>query len=260
MNAATSAGPVRLMLELPLAVIVLDRPAAKNSLRLDDMTAIATAVADAVAAGARAVLVRGTRDAFCAGRDLKDTHPETDDTLGILRERINPVLRAVRDCPVPTIAAVHGPALGFGFGLALACDIAVVADDALLGSPFRNIGAVLDSGGHHHLRERVGPHRAAELIFLGRLLSGRQAAAMGLVNRSVAAESLDAVAWQMALDIAHGPTAAFSASKRILSRERSFEETLDMEAEAQAEALAGPDGAEGIRAFQEKRKPRFIGH
>lgn len=257
--AAASTDVVRLALELPLAIVTLERPAAKNSLRLDEMAAIAIAIGDAVSAGARAVLVRGTRDAFCAGRDLKDTRPETDDTLAILRERINPVLCAVRDCPVPTIAAVHGPALGFGFGLAMACDLAIVADDALLGSPFRNIGAVLDSGGHHHLRERIGPHRAAELIFLGRLLSGREAAAMGLVNRSVAAEALDAIALQTARDIANGPTAAFAASKRILSRARSFEETLDLEALAQAEALAGPDGIEGIRAFQDKRKPRFIG-
>lgn len=259
MSGGISTEAVRLTLELPLSVIAIDRPAAKNSLRLDEMTAIADAIGEAVSAGARAVLVRGTRHAFCAGRDLKDTHPETDDTLAILRERINPVLAAVRDCPVPTIAAVQGPALGFGFGLALACDIALVADDALLGSPFRNIGAVLDSGGHHHLRERVGQHRAAELIFLGRLISGREAAAMGLVNRSVAAEALDEIALQMAREIAGGPTAAFVASKRILSRALSFEETLELEAIAQTEALAGPDGIEGIGAFQQKRKPRFIG-
>ena len=259
MTSAVSNDVVRLTLELPLAIIAIDRPAAKNSLRLDEMGAIADAFAQAVSAGARAVLVRGTRHAFCAGRDLKDTHPDTDDTLAILRERINPVLSAVRDCPVPTIAAVQGPALGFGFGLALACDIALVADDALLGSPFRNIGAVLDSGGHYHLRERIGPHRAAELIFLGRLLSGREAAAMGLVNRSVAAETLDEIALQMACEIANGPSAALAASKRILSRARSFEEMLELEAIAQAEALAGPDGIEGIAAFQQKRRARFIG-
>lgn len=259
MSAAASTETVHLALELPLAIISIDRPGAKNSLRLDEMAMIANAIGQAVEAGARAVLIRGNREAFCAGRDLKDTRPETDDTLAILRERIHPVLCAVRDCPVPTIASVHGPALGFGFGLALACDIVLVADDARLGSPFRNIGAVLDSGGHFHLRERVGPHRAAELIFLGRLLSGREAAAMGLVNRSVAAESLDAVALQMAREIANGPTAAFAASKRILSRALSFEETIELEAAAQAKALAGPDGIEGIRAFQQKRKPRFEG-
>jgi len=242
-----------------LATVCMNRPAAKNSLRVADMVAVGTAVVEASNAGARAILFRGEGGAFCAGRDLKDTNPETDDTLSILRDQINPALRCVLECEVPTIAQVAGPALGFGFGLALACDIAIAADDAVFGSPFRNIGAVLDSGAHFHLRERVGRHRAAELIFTGRLVSGREAAAMGLVNRSVGASDLARSTEALARDIATGPTGAFRASKRILSCMGSSVEMADLEAMAQAEALAGPDGREGIQAFKDKRKPRFVG-
>jgi len=254
-----SSDAVGWCMEDALAILTLNRPQTRNSLRVDEMAAVGVAVDEMVAAGARAVLIRGEGGAFCAGRDLKETNPETDDTLSILRDRINPALQKVRDCLLPTIAAVDGPALGFGFGLALACDITIVADDALLGSPFRNIGAVLDSGGHYYLRERVGRHRAAEIIFTGRLLSGREAAVMGLVNRSVGALDLAAIAQRMARDMAAGPTAAFRASKKILAQDRPYEEVAAMEAACQAEVLAGADGMEGIRAFQEKRRPRFVG-
>ena len=91
---------------------------------------------------------------------------------------------------MPTIAAVHGACLGTGLGLALACDIVYAADDARIGSPFARIGAVLDSGAHAAFVSRVGPHRALELIYTGRLLSGREAAEWGLVNRSVAGADL----------------------------------------------------------------------
>jgi enoyl-CoA hydratase/carnithine racemase len=169
------------------------------------------------------------------------------------------VLLRLYHLPIPTVALVRGPALGLGFGLALACDITLVADDALLGSPFRTIGCVLDSGGHYFLERRLGRHRAAELVFTGRLLSGREAAQIGLVNRALAAVDLDAHGLELAREIAAGPTAAFRSSKEILRGDRALPEILELEARYQAEALASRDGREGIRAFQEKRKPKFIG-
>jgi enoyl-CoA hydratase/carnithine racemase len=256
----SSVGPaVTLAVADGVATITLDRPDARNSLRLADMRLLHQTLEAALRANVRAVLLRGEGGAFCAGRDLKEVDPARDDTRAILAETIAPLLHAVREAPVPTLAAVRGAALGLGFGLALACDIVLAADDALLGSPFRAIGAVLDSGGHYFLRERIGPHRAAELIFTGRLMSGREAAAIGLVNRAVAGLALDAAAQALAREIAAGPTAAFRASKAILVQPRSFAETLALEAAAQAAALAGPDGAEGIAAFKEKRAPKFVG-
>ncbi len=169
------------------------------------------------------------------------------------------MLRQLHTLPVPTIAAVRGPALGFGLGLALACDITIATDDALFGSPFRRIGAVLDSGGHYYFQRRLGSHRAAELVFTGRLLSGREAAAMGLINASVTADDFEARVAELAASIASGPTAAFRATKHILSEDRSFTDVLELEAKYQREVTRGPDGREGLAAFRERRAPRFSG-
>jgi 2-(1,2-epoxy-1,2-dihydrophenyl)acetyl-CoA isomerase len=242
-----------------VAIIRLDRPEARNSLRLDDIRLLRDLLDRVAASDARCLLLCGTGDAFCAGRDLKETDPERDDTRAILAELINPLLLRLHDLPIPSLALVRGPALGLGLGLALACDITVVAENALVGSPFRAIGCILDAGGHYFLQHRLGRHKAAELVFTGRLLSGREAAAVGLVNRAVAALDLDAEGLKLAQEIAAGPTAAFRASKRILGGDRGLAEVLDLEARYQAEALASRDGREGIRAFQEKRKARFIG-
>src|SRR5207247_10895798 len=108
----------------------------------------------------------------------------------ILRDTFNPLMEQMAHFPAPTIAAVQGAALGTGLGLALACDLVYAADDARIGSPFARIGAVLDSGAHLAFVQRVGTHRALELIYTGRLLSGREAAEWGLVNGSVPADAL----------------------------------------------------------------------
>lgn len=253
-----SGAPIFLLRSDAVAEITLNRPEAKNSLRLEDFRLLDRIVSEA-AADSRCILIGGAGGAFSAGRDLKETDPVNDDTEAILADLINPLLRKVYECEVPTIAAVEGPALGFGLGLALACDIAWVADNAILGSPFGKIGAVLDSGGHFYMKHRIGPHRASELIYTGRLISGREAAHMGLVNRSCSATDVRRLAREMAEHISAGPTGAFRASKTILRSADTLTETLAMEAKAQTLALSGPDGREGIAAFKEKRRPCFVG-
>jgi 2-(1,2-epoxy-1,2-dihydrophenyl)acetyl-CoA isomerase len=164
---------------------------------------------------------------------------------------------------IPTISAVQGACLGTGLGLALACDIVYAADDARIGSPFARIGAVLDSGAHAAFVSRVGPHRALELVYTGRLLSGREAEQWGLVNRSVAGADLLRRTRELAASIARGPTAAFLESKRLvrtlLDLHPSFREVLAEEAAAQGRASRTHDYKDGISAFQEKRKPSFTG-
>lgn len=251
---------VRCHVDAHVATITLDRPASKNSLSVREMEEVGGAVARAVASGVRCIVITGAGGAFCAGRDLKGVDLDEDDTYGILAGRINPALEAVRRCPVPTIASVEGPALGFGLGLALACDITIAADNAIFGSPFRKIGLLPDSGAHFYLRERLGRHRAAELIMTGAMLSGKDAAAIGLINRSCGALQLPSVTAKLVRDIALGPTRAFSLSKRILDCAGTYAEMAEMEATSQSEAIAGPDGVEGVKAFQEKRAPRFVGH
>lgn len=242
-----------------VVVVTLNRPQAKNSLSVEEMTEVGNVFERAEDEGARCILVRGVDGVFCAGRDLKDTKPSGENTYDIVSTRINPSLQKVRSRGIPTIAAVQGPALGFGFGLAMACDIVVVADDALLGSPFRNIGLMLDSGGHFALKERVGRHRAAEIILLGQILNGREAARIGMVNRSVAGEDVQAVAMEIAERVASGPTAAFRATKEVLRDTGGWEELAELEAVHQARLMQTSDAREGIEAFKSKRKPSFIG-
>jgi enoyl-CoA hydratase/carnithine racemase len=164
---------------------------------------------------------------------------------------------------MPTYCALHGPALGTGLGIALACDIVYAADDARIGSPFARIGAVLDSGAHDFLVRRIGAHRTLELVYSGRMLSGREAAEWGIVNRSVAGCDVLARARSEARQVAAGPTASFVASKRLVWRmadERlALADVLRAEAAAQGAASHTHDYQEGIGAFQEKRIPVFTG-
>ena len=173
-----------------VAELVLNRPDKLNAMNGAMVRELADSLDAVESGGARALLVRGEGRAFCSGRDLAGADPLHEDGEAILRDVFNPLIERMAGLAVPTIAAVHGACLGTGLGLALACDIVYAADDARIGSPFARIGAVLDSGAHAAFVSRMGPHRALELIYTGRLLSGREAAEWGLVNRSVAGGDL----------------------------------------------------------------------
>lgn len=246
-----------------VAEIILNRPDKLNALNLEMVEQLHAALQTAESNQARALILRGEGRAFSAGRDLAGVDPETDDAERILTEVFNPLIRRVREFPAPTFAAVQGACLGVGLGLALGCDVVIAAEDARIGSPFARIGAVLDSGGHAFFVERVGSHRALELIYTGRLLSGSEAAAWGLINRSVpGSELLDEVR-RLATVVAHGPTVAFRTSKALVRRIEDehlrLEEVLTAEAAAQGAASQTADYREGFNAFQTKREPRFVG-
>jgi 2-(1,2-epoxy-1,2-dihydrophenyl)acetyl-CoA isomerase len=263
MPASESSGPVLYSLDGGVAEVVLNRPDKMNAMNLAMVHDLVDTLNKAEADGARALLVRGEGRAFCSGRDLADADPLHEDGEAVLRDVFNPLIERVAGLAVPTIAAVHGACLGTGLGLALACDIVYAADDARIGSPFARIGAVLDSGAHAAFVSRVGPHRALELIYTGRLLSGREAAEWGLVNRSVGAADLVRRTREMATAIARGPTSAFLESKRLVRSitdgSPSFVDVLAAEAAAQGRASRTHDYHDGISAFQEKRKPSFTG-
>lgn len=253
---------VRIDVDGGVADVVLDRADKLNAVNPPMVADLHAAFAQAEAAGVRALVLRGEGRGFCAGRDLADAEPGVEDAEAVLAG-INPLFARLSRFPAPTFAAVHGAALGVGLGLALACDVVYAADDAKLGSPFARIGAVLDSGGHHHFVQRLGSHRALELIYTGRLLSGREAAEWGLVNAAIPGGELFDTVGAMAAAVAAGPTAAFLLSKRLVGRIQdeglALDDVLAAEAKAQGEASRTHDYAEGIGAFQEKRAPKFTG-
>ena len=254
---------VRLTIEEGVAELVLNRPDKMNAMSTAMVRELTASLDAAASEGARALLVRGEGRAFCSGRDLSEADPLHEDGEAILRDIINPLMTRMAALAMPTIAAVHGACLGTGLGLALACDVMYAADDARIGSPFARIGAVLDSGAHPALVSRIGPHRTLELVYTGRLLSGREAAEWGLVNRSVAGADLVRRTREMARAIAYGPTSAFLESKRIVrliaDTSPSRADLLAAEAAAQGRASRTHDYRDGITAFQEKRKPTFTG-
>src|SRR5689334_2680347 len=257
------ADTVRLEVDAGYAELVLDRPDKLNAVN-EAMVADLHGCLDRIeSGGVRALVVRGEGRGFCAGRDLADADPANEDGEAILNDVLNPVVARLAGLAVPTFAAVHGPALGTGLGLALACDVVYVADDARIGSPFARLGAVLDSGAHDFLVRRIGAHRTLELVYTGRMLSGREAAEWGIVNRSVGRLDLLPRVRRMAQEVANGPTSAFLASKRIVERISEeglgLAEVLRAEAAAQGAASRTHDYQDGIAAFQDKRAPRFTG-
>lgn len=243
--------------------IVLDRPEAHNAIS----TVMAAALAQACRAvggdpDARAVVLSSASPkAFCVGADLKERAGFTDADL--LRQR--PVFRAafggVLGLPQPTIAAVHGFALGGGTELALACDLIVADESAVLGLPEVTVGLVPGGGGTQLLARRVGESRAADLIFTGRKVSAAEASGLGLVDRLVPAGAARESALELAATIAANSPVGVRAAKRALRLGADSDLAAGLEIEDAAwrtVALSG-DRREGIAAFNEKRAPNWPG-
>ena len=259
------------MIELSIAErvaeVTLDAPKKMNSLdeqALADLGAAYAEIAAKAASGeVRAVLLRGEGRGFCAGRDISGVDTADDDATGYLRDKVTPVLKAMSEAPVPTFAAVQGACLGVGLGLAIATDVVYVAEDAKIGSPFANLGATLDSGGHWLFTERLGAHRTLDLIYTAELISGEEAVRAGLFSRSVPADELLEFTRAKAAKAAQGATLAFRASKELVRQIRDERvglwESLDAENIAQGDLCNTADYAEGFKAFQEKRRPEFTG-
>lgn len=247
-----------------IARVTLNAPERLNALGPDDLRALTAAYAEAEAAGVRALVLSGTGRAFCAGRDISGVDPATDDVSGYLDGLVTPLLRRIADFPAPTFAAAQGACLGVGLGLLVATDVVYVAEDAKVGSPFAALGAALDSGGHWLLVSRLGPHRALDLIYSGRLMSGAEAVAGGLFSRALPSTSVQEAVDAAAAAAAAGATQAFLASKRIVAglRDGSLDLWGSVAAEnaAQAALRDTDDYREGFRAFQQKRPPHFTGH
>ncbi|MFH9427036.1 enoyl-CoA hydratase/isomerase family protein [Streptomyces sp. NPDC017615] len=246
-----------------VAELVLDRPKAMNAVSTEMARSLAAAcTALAADRDARVVVLTSSAErAFCVGADLKERNSFSDADL--VRQR--PVARAaytgVLELPVPTIAAVHGFALGGGFELALACDLIVADATAVVGLPEVSVGVIPGGGGTQLLPRRVGAARAAELIFTARRVEAPEAAALGLVDQLTEAGHAREDALALAARIAKNSPVGLRSAKRALRLGQGLDLRAGLEVEDaawRATAFSG-DRAEGVAAFNEKRAPEWPG-
>jgi 2-(1,2-epoxy-1,2-dihydrophenyl)acetyl-CoA isomerase len=246
-----------------VATITLDRSDALNALtvasKLELMAAFERVAGDP---SVRAVVLTGAGRAFCSGQDLKERLEPDAAPLDVeLRERYNPIVRAMRALDRPILGAINGIAAGAGASLAFACDLRIAAEGASFLLAFGRVGLIPDSGATWLLPRLVGPAKAAEMALLTEPLTAADAERLGLVMRVVPADQLAEEARAIAVRLAGLAPRAVALTKCAFDAawDRTFEEALELEADLQGEAGSTADHVEGIAAFLEKRPPRFTG-
>jgi len=242
-------------------VLTLNRPERLNALTGELLDALYAALKEGEEdREVRALLLTGAGRAFSAGQDLTEFGDRKPDYEAHLR-RYNRVVEALAGLEKPLVVAVNGVAAGAGMSLALWGDLRLAAVGASFTPAFVKIGLVPDSGLSFLLPRLVGLAKAQELLLLSPRLSAEEALALGLVHRVVPAERLMEEALSLAQGLAQGPTRAYALTKKLLleTYRLSLTEALALEAVLQGEAGRTQDHEEGVRAFREKRPPRFQG-
>jgi len=264
---ATSFRPEHFLWEFRdgVATVTLNRPERKNPLTFESYAELRdTFRALTGAKGVKVVVIRGAGGNFCSGGDVHEIiGPLTKmDDAGLLKftTMTGDLVKAIRDCPQPIIAAVEGVCAGAGAILAMASDIRFASPNAKTAFLFTRVGlSGADMGACAILPRIIGHGRAAELLFTGRSMSADEGLAWGFWNRVV--EDVLAEAKALALELARGPTFAHAMTKRQLDAEWhvSIDEAIAMEAEAQAVCMRTKDFQRAYEAFANKRKPEFQG-
>ncbi|MEU7579402.1 enoyl-CoA hydratase-related protein [Streptomyces sp. NPDC041068] len=243
--------------------LVLDRPKAMNAVSSEMARSIAAACAALTDdRDARVVVVTSTHErAFCVGADLKERNSFSDAELLRQRPTSRGAYTGVLELPMPTVAAVHGFALGGGFELALSCDVIVADPTAVVGLPEVSVGVIPGGGGTQLLPRRVGAARAAELIFSARRVEAAEARELGLVDLLVGEGEARTEALALGARMAANSPVGLRAAKRALRLGHGLDLRAGLEVEDAAwrtVAFSG-DRAEGVAAFNEKRKPQWPG-
>jgi enoyl-CoA hydratase/carnithine racemase len=246
-----------------VVTITLNRPSKKNAINavmwdelLSTFHGISASSAD------RAVVLTGAGDAFCSGADLTDggTGKAGRHQLASMRH-VGDVALALHRIPQPVIAKVRGVAVGAGCNMALGCDLVVASENARFSQIFSRRGLSVDFGGTWLLPRRIGLHRAKEMALLADIFSAAEAESMGLVNRVLPDDEVDAFVADWAARLAAGPPIAMAMTKRMIDNAMgvTFEQALDDEGAAQTVNFSTADTAEAMRAFVEKRSANFEG-
>lgn len=254
-----------------IATLKLNRPDRLNALSVE-MGGELNAAMEALKADleSRVLVITGEGRAFCAGEDVKqrpgDSVQVKQQQTALSKFAHGPsslvrFARILRNMTKPTIASINGPAVGQGLSLALACDIRIASEDAKLGAIWTRRGIPPESAGAYLLTQIVGPAKACELIFSGKMVGAQEAKEIGLVNEVVPASRLKEATYEMAREIADGPPVAIAISKAMIYQ--ALETSLDihgrLEFFSQDYSFNTKDREEGIRSFLEKRSPRFQG-
>ncbi len=250
-----------------VATVTMDRPDALNALSVQLIADLGAAFRQAIADGARAVVVAGNGRAFCSGGDLREMKSmwESEGRIEAFLEAplgaLHELIKFIRETPVPFVAAVNGVCAGAGVNLALACDIVIAALDASFREAFVRIGLSPDCGGTFFLPRAVGDKIATELLMTGDSIPAQLAFNIGMINSISAEGELAYDAAKMAAKLAAGPTGSIGRIKRMLNASFSNDLTaqLSLEHECQIESGKSDDFKECVAAFFEKRPPNFTG-
>ncbi|GGQ38526.1 enoyl-CoA hydratase/isomerase family protein [Couchioplanes azureus] len=244
-----------------IGTIRLQRPP-MNALNTQVQEELRAAAEQATAsADVRAVIVYGGEKVFAAGADITEFTTTTFQEMTVRAAALSSAFDAVARIPKPVVAAITGYALGGGCELALTCDWRVVADDAKLGQPEIKLGIIPGAGGTQRLARLIGPARAKDLIFSGRMVDAEEALRIGLADRVVPAADVYAAAVELVRPYVNGPAMALRAAKQAIDGGLSMDlaSGLALESHLFAGLFATDDRIEGTTAFVEKRKPGFTG-
>lgn len=246
----------------PVTNLRLNDPATMNAMAPQMAQDLHAALKAEVARGARAIVLAGSERAFSTGANLKAAVPEDIagfDIGATLEEDYNPLMRTIRDLPVPLLSAVRGAAAGVGASLALVCDVIVAGKSAYFLEAFARIGLVPDGGATWLLTRAVGRVRAMEMMLLAEKIPAPQAYDWGLVTRLTEDGAVEETAQGLAHKLANGPARAHALIRQAAwaAADADFDTVLETERRLQKAAGETPDFAEGLAAFREKRPPRF---
>ena len=248
--------------------LTINRPQVRNAIDPETMTALRESLINAADdKQTQVVVITGAGGAFCSGADIQHILAEGMENIAergyqILTAVYGPTLNAIRECPLPVIAAVDGYAAGIGCDMALRCDLRLVSENGIFAELFIRVGMIPDGGGTYLLPRLVGLGRAMEMMFTGEDVPAKQALEYGLANRVFPAETFEADVAAFAQNLASKAPLALRRGKRAMLaalEDSSYENALLREATLQREIFASQDGVEGFQAFLEKRRPQWKG-